>query len=425
MEIKVPYGKGEQSFTPKESYEVLIPSSHDGIHPTYEEEDKIVIDAIASPIDSKPLSMLAVGKKKCVIICSDHTRPVPSKHIIPFMLKEIRKNNPDIEIVLLIATGCHRETTRDELIAKFGEDIVLKEKIVVHDCEKSETHEKIGILPSGAELIINKEAASCDLLVSEGFIEPHFFAGYSGGRKSVLPGICAKKTVCGNHCSAFIADENSTTGVLAGNPIHKDMEAAAKMADLQFIVNVIINSDKQVIAAVAGDPITAHSRGCEIIKDKCRVTPKKRGDIVISTNGGSPLDQNIYQSVKGMTAAESAAAEGATIIMVSECIDGHGGEQLYLDVKNAESMESLFNRLLTVSQDSTAPDQWITQILARIARKYEVILVCCEKAQPLAHDMKLKTASSLKEAYEYALTKHKEPHTVIIPDGISVVVEKI
>ena len=153
-------------------------------------EDDIVKKAMANPIGSAKLSELAKGKKTATIIISDHTRPVPSKHILPFMLAELREGNPDIDITLLIATGFHRPTTHEELVNKVGEKIANEEKFVCHDSRNPDTNVEIGVLPSGAKLVIDKVAAETDLLVAEGFIEPHFFAGFSGGRKSILPGIC-------------------------------------------------------------------------------------------------------------------------------------------------------------------------------------------------------------------------------------------
>lgn len=291
-------------------------------------EDEIVQEAMEHPIGSPRLSELAAGKQKVVIICSDHTRPVPSRHIIPFMLREIREGNPQADITLLIATGFHRATTREELVDKFGEEIVANEKIEIHDSRDMQAMTDLGVLPSGAPLLINKIAAQADLLVSEGFIETHFFAGFSGGRKSVLPGVSSQITVWGNHCSAFIDSPYSRTGILEGNPIHRDMVAASKMARQQYIVNAVIDADKKVVHAVAGDAIEAHEAGCRFLQQYCQVTPQKPADIAISTNGGYPLDQNMYQSVKGMTAAEAASKDGGIIIMVANCGDGHGGEGL-------------------------------------------------------------------------------------------------
>ena len=295
-------------------------------------EDDLVQAAMAAPTGTPPLWELAAGKKTCTIIISDHTRPVPSKHIIPFMLEQLRRGSPDIQITLLVATGFHRPTSTEELVGKLGRDIVERERIVIHDSRDAASNVKIGVLPSGADCVIDRLAVETDLLIAEGFIEPHFFAGFSGGRKSVLPGVCDQVTVLGNHCSKFIASPYARTGVLDGNPLHQDMLAAAEMAKLAYIVNVVIDEDKKVAAAFAGDPVEAHRRGCELLLGYCRVRPEQRGDIVISSNGGYPLDQNIYQSVKGLTAAEAAAAPGAVLIMVSSCSDGHGGESFYLSL---------------------------------------------------------------------------------------------
>ena len=330
MNMKLPFSTTGMTLTLDDDLDYEILESAIASMPKSEKsEDELVLEAMANPIGSPKLSELAKGKKDVVIICSDHTRPVPSKHIIPFMLKEIREGNPDADITLLIATGFHRETTREELVHKFGEEIVDSEKIVIHDSRDMDAMANIGVLPSGAPLLINKIAAKADLLVSEGFIETHFFAGFSGGRKSILPGVSSQVTVLGNHCAKFIDSPYSRTGILENNPIHKDMVAASKMANQAYIVNVVIDADKKVVHAVAGDATEAHVAGCEFLQKYCQVVPKKAADIAISTNGGYPLDQNMYQSVKGMTAAESAAKDGGILIMVSNCGDGHGGEGFY------------------------------------------------------------------------------------------------
>ena len=404
MIIQLPYSTKGMNLELAEDLDVEILESAIASMPKPEKtEDELVLEAMANPIGSPKLSELAVGKEKVVIICSDHTRPVPSKHIIPFMLKEIREGNPDADITLLIATGFHRATTRDELVNKFGETIVDNEKIVVHDSQDMDAMTNIGVLPSGAPLLINHIAAEADLLVSEGFVETHFFAGFSGGRKSVLPGVSSKVTVLGNHCSRFIDSPYSRTGILENNPIHRDMKAASMMAGQKYIVNVIIDSEKKVVHAVAGDAIKAHEAGCDFLRQYCQVVPKKKADIAISTNGGYPLDQNMYQSVKGMTAAEAAAKDGGIIIMVSCCNDGHGGEGFYQALKNCESPEVLMKEILAVPQDQTRPDQWEYQIQARILMHHRVIYVMCEEYRTMAKEMGFEVAADVNEALNMAL----------------------
>lgn len=426
MNMKLPFSREGMMLHLDDNldYEILE-SSIESMPKTGKTEDELVLEAMEHPIGSPKLAELSRGKQKIVIICSDHTRPVPSKHIIPFMLKEIREGNPQADITLLIATGFHRATSREELIGKFGEEIVNQEKIAVHDSQNIDDMVNLGTLPSGAPLLINKIAAEADLLVSEGFIETHFFAGFSGGRKSVLPGVSSAVTVLGNHCSAFIDSPYSRTGVLENNPIHRDMVAASKMANQKYIVNVIIDADKKIVHAVAGDAMEAHAAGCRFLQQYCQVIPKKPADIAISTNGGYPLDQNMYQSVKGMTAAEAACKKGGIIIMVSNCGDGHGGDGFYQALKNCESPQSLMDEILKIPQDETKPDQWEYQIQSRILMHHKVIYVMCEEYRAMAEEMGFETASDVNEALKRALDETGSgAHIAVIPDGVSVMVEK-
>ncbi|MBR2466543.1 MAG: nickel-dependent lactate racemase [Clostridia bacterium] len=421
--VKFPYGKDfmEYDFSGENFLGTLTSSLH-GYEATKSGEE-LVREAMKQPYGGKKLSEMAKGKKKIVIIASDHTRPVPSKVIIPPMLEEIRAGNPDADVTILIATGCHRYTTRDELVAKFGEKIVNEEKIVVHVSTDSENMVKIGTLPSGGALLINRVATEADLLVAEGFIEPHFFAGFSGGRKSVLPGIAAKETVLANHCAEFIAHPRARTGIIAGNPIHEDMLFAAKCAGLAYVVNVVIDEKKQAIFAVAGEVEAAHAAGCDFLLGLCGAEPKW-ADVVISTNGGYPLDQNIYQSVKGMTAAEASVNEGGVIIMLSSCADGHGGEEFYrqMTLDTAATEKEILSR----GRGETLPDQWMTQILIRILKRAKVILVS-EAPEKMVRDMHMIPAHSIAEALALAkdILGNERPTVTAIPDGVSVmVVEK-
>lgn len=380
----------------------------------------IVRKAMEAPIDSPRLSALAKGKKSCVIIISDHTRPVPSRDILPNMFRELREGSPDIAITLLVATGFHRPTSTAELEAKLGAEIMSQCQIVIHDCRNPDSNVEIGRLPSGPPCVIDRVAAEADLLIAEGFIEPHFFAGFSGGRKSVLPGISDQVTVLGNHCSKFIDSPYSRTGILDGNPMHEDMLAAAKMAKLAYIVNVVIDENKKTVAAFAGNYETAHRAGCDFVLSYARVSPKY-ADVVITSNGGAPLDQNIYQCVKGLTAAEATCNEGAVIIDCAECADGHGGESFYESLRDCASPEALYAEFMATPQESTIADQWESQILARILMKHRVIMVTRPELQSLVEEMKMSYASSLQEALEMAKAAGKQSITVI-PNGISVIV---
>lgn len=384
-------------------------------------QELLVEDALEHPIGAPALRELARGKKNIVIIASDHTRPVPSKIIMPRMLDQIRAGNTDAGITILIATGCHRGTTREELVGKFGEVIVASENIAVHDCDQSEMV-NLGKLPSGGDLVINKMAADADLLVAEGFIEPHFFAGFSGGRKSVLPGIAARGTVLYNHNASFIAHEKARAGIMEGNPIHADMIYAAKAARLAFICNVVINAQKEVIYAVAGEADLAHRKGCEFLSGKCRVD-NVPSDIVITTNGGYPLDQNIYQAVKGMTAAEATVKQDGVIIMLAQSGDGHGGLEFYKTFAEQRDLRVMMDSFLATPPVKTRADQWQSQILARVLMKARVVYVS-DAPDDMVRGLHMVPAKSLQEALRKAEVILNNPQASIlaIPDGVSVMV---
>lgn len=418
--FKLPYYKGylECDIPDEEVRGVLVSKTEDYV-PTLSETD-LVKEALNNPIGTPSLSVLSQGKKHIVIISSDHTRPVPSYITMPLLLEEIRKNNKDVRITILIATGMHRPTTHEELVNKYGEKIVNEEEIVIHNAYKDEDMTFKGILPSGGELWLNKLVDEADLLISEGFIEPHFFAGFSGGRKSVLPGIASKKTVLWNHNAKFIASKNSRAGNLNDNPIHKDMLFAAKAAHLSFILNVVINGKKEIIKAFAGDLEEAHAHGCALVKEIAQVKPIY-SDIVLTTNGGYPLDQNIYQTVKGMTAGEACVNEGGVIIICSSCADGTGGDFFYRLLADEPTAKAAYQKLNDVDPSKTEFDQWEAQILARILTKANVIIVSDKCDPKIITSMHIMHATTIDEALQKAYQLVGNKKVTIIPDGISVI----
>ena len=424
FEMNVPYDKGTMKISLPEKNLAGVLEGKQSEYTTELSEKELVEQSLDNPIGSKSLEELANGKKDIVIISSDHTRPVPSKIITPILLRRIRSVSPDARIRILVATGFHRPSTHEELVDKYGEEIVANEEIVMHISTDDASMKKIGVLPSGGDCIINKIAAEADLLISEGFIEAHFFAGFSGGRKSVLPGIASYKTIMANHSGEFINDKKSRPGNLCHNLIHEDMVYAARTANLAFIVNVVLNGNHEIIGSFAGDMEAAHEKGCDFVRSLASVD-KVDCDIAISTNGGYPLDQNMYQSVKGMTAAEAAAKDDGILIMVSNCGDGHGGEGFYEALKNCSSPADLMAEILKVPQDQTKPDQWEYQIQCRILMQHKVIYVMCEEHRKMAQEMGFTVANDVNEALEMAIKeKGKDAHISIIPDGVSVMVKK-
>lgn len=420
--IKLPYGKEYMQVNiPEERLNAILLSEMHDYQPKKSQEE-LVKEAIENPIGTPRLKEIARGKDKIVVIASDHTRPVPSKVIMPLMLEEIRKGNPDADITILISTGCHRETTKEELIEKFGPEIVKNEKIYVHDCDDESMLINIGMLPSGGQLIINKLAIEADLLVAEGFIEPHFFAGYSGGRKSILPGIASRATVMYNHNATFIDSDRARTGIIDGNPIHKDMLYAARAARLDYIVNVVINSEKEVVYAVAGDVDLAHIEGVDFLNTKCKVESVP-SDIVITTNGGYPLDQNIYQAVKCMTAAEATINDNGVMIILAKSNDGHGGDRFYKSFKEEQDVQKIMDEFLATPSEETIPDQWQSQIFARILKRSKIIYIS-DAPDEMVEEFHMIPAHSIDEAMEKAdeIVGNKNAKITVIPDGVSVIV---
>jgi len=423
-QIQFPYGKTKLSYAFAEDRLAGVITSSMGEYEAKDTPEALVKQALENPVSSQRLGDLARGKKKIVIIASDHTRPVPSKVILPAMLEEIRDANPQAQITILIATGCHRGTTKQELLDKFGSEIAEREHIYVHDCDEQEKLVNIGTLPSGGECEINSIALDADLLLAEGFIEPHFFAGFSGGRKSVLPGIAGRATVLSNHCAEFIDDPHSRTGILENNPIHGDMLWAARTAKLAFIVNVVLNEEKQVIYAVAGDPEKAHAEGVRFLSALCAAQAVE-ADVVITTNGGYPLDQNMYQAVKGMTAAEATVKKGGVIIMLAQSGDGTGGDHFFHQLADEPDIRKTMALFRSRSRKETQPDQWQTQILLRILMHASVIYVS-DMEDDTVRKMHMTPAHSIEEAMELAkkLLGKETVQVAAIPDGVSVVVKK-
>ncbi len=421
--IAVPYYTSTVDLHIEEKNVKAVIHAHTDSFDPGKSEEQLVRDALAGPTGTPPLRELVKGKQKIVLVTSDHTRAVPSRLTLPILLEEIRRGNPGADITILIATGLHRPTTTEEQRRMFGDNIVDREHIVVNQAFKQEDFRFVDTLPSGAQLWVNKIALDCDLLIAEGFIEPHFFAGFSGGRKSILPGICNAATVNENHSYKAISSPKAATGVLDGNPIHQDMVYAARKVGLAFILNVALNAQKKVIAAFAGDMEAAHDQGVAFVR-RLAQCKSITGDIVITSNGGYPLDQNLYQSPKAVATAEACCKEGGVIIMCCSCADGMGGtnfEKLML-MGSVDEIDSYLSR---IPPRESISEQWCAQIYARILKKHKVILVTTYLDHELVRRANMIPASTPDEALAMAYEMMGEDaQVVIIPDGVSVLAVK-
>ena len=406
----------------EENLKAVLTAKMHGFH-AEKSQEQLVLDALEHPVDSPRLRTLAEGKRKIVIVTSDHTRAVPSKITLPLLLKEIRSGNPDADITILIATGLHRPTTEEEQRRMFGDEIVDREKIAINNAFAPEQFVELCVLPSGAVFQVNRLAAECDLLVTEGFVEPHFFAGFSGGRKSILPGICSERTVNENHSYKAVSHPRSNSGMLKDNPIHADMLCAAKAVNVQFIFNVALDGEKKIVAAWAGDLEKAHEAGVAFIRQWSQC-PVVTGDIVVTSNGGYPLDQNLYQSPKAMATAEACAGEDGVIIMCCSCCDGMGGAHFGQLIQRG-TPDEIDRYLSSIPPEKTIPEQWCTQVCVRVLRKHPVILVTTFLNHDEVRKANMIPASTPDEALEIAYRlKGKQASVVVIPDGVSVLTVK-
>ena len=402
----------------EENLKAVLTAKMHGFH-AEKSQEQLVLDALEHPVGSPRLRELARDKQKIVIVTSDHTRAVPSKITLPLLLKEIRSGNPQADITILIATGLHRPTTEEEQRRMFGDDIVDHEKIAINNAFDPEQFVELCTLPSGAVFQVNKLAARCDLLVTEGFVEPHFFAGFSGGRKSILPGVCSERTVNENHSYKAVSHPRSNSGMLKDNPIHADMLCAAKAVNVQFIFNVALDGEKKIVAAWAGDLEKAHEAGVAFIRQWSQC-PVVTGDIVVTSNGGYPLDQNLYQSPKAMATAEACAGEDGVIIMCCSCCDGMGGAH-FGEILQRGTPDEIDRYLSEIPPQKTIPEQWCAQVCVRVLRRHQVILVTTFLDHDEVRRANMIPASTPDEALEIAYRlKGEHAGVVVIPDGVSV-----
>jgi len=368
MKIKLAYGKTglEISLPDDASVTVVEPQYVDGPP----DQTGAIREALRQPIASLPLKALVKPSDKVAIVFSDITRPTPNHLILPALLGEL-DHVPDEQIVLFNATGTHRPNTEAELRGMLGDEIVDRYRIVQNDANDQDSHVLVGRTTSGSDVWIHREFVECDVRIPTGFIEPHFFAGFSGGGKAIMPGLASLETVMRNHNAKNLDSPLARWGITRGNPVWEEIRETAAMVQPTFLLNVTLNRDRQITRVFAGDFEEAHTQGCAFVKEKAMVPVEELFDIVISSNSGYPLDLNLYQSVKGMSTAAQVVKEGGSIIIAADCWDGipdHGEYgRLLLE---AESLESVLETIRTPG--FRRQDMWQAQIHALICLKAAV-----------------------------------------------------
>ncbi len=368
MRIHLAYGKGGLDIDVPDHATVVEAAFVPGLA----DEPEALRQAMRAPIDSPPLRELVGPGQTVTIVHSDITRPMPNDRVLPVLIAELETAGIRSEdITLLNGLGTHRPQTRDELIGMLGEEIVANYRCLQHDCWDDENLVPLGETLFGNPVRIDRQYMEADIKILTGFIEPHFFAGFSGGPKAVLPSIAGIESVMSNHGAGMIGAAEARWGVTRGNPIWEEMLDAAQKTDPTFLLNVTINRDREITGIFAGDLEKAHAQGCEFCRQSAMVPVPHAFDIVITSNSGYPLDLNLYQSVKGMSAASEAVRQGGSIIVAAECWDGlpDHGEYARL-LRSADQPADLLAQIQ--QPDFHAHDQWQVQVQALIQAKADV-----------------------------------------------------
>ena len=328
--------------------------------------------ALADPVGRPPLAQLAAGKRRVVVTHSDITRATPNDRVLPVLLQALERAGVRRgDITLINALGTHRPQTAAELRQMLGAEVVDRYRCTQHDAWDDAGLVAAGTTSRGNAIRLNRLVMEADLVIFTGFIEPHFFAGFSGGPKGALPALAGHESVLTNHGYAMIGDPGATWGITEGNPIWEEMREAALLVDPLFLLNVTLNNAGEISGVFAGDVIEAHRRGCAFVRESAMVAVDEPFDAVVTTNSGYPLDQNLYQTVKGMQAAKGIVRSGGAIIMVAGCEDGLPDHGRYAELLTEAGSPNAILEMLR-QPGFSAQDQWQVQIQALIQQHADV-----------------------------------------------------
>ena len=331
-------------------------------------------EALRRPIGARPLAQTVRAGDRVAVVIPDITRPLPSERLLPWLFAEL-SHLPAAQITIINGTGSHRPNTPAEIERMVGREVASRYRIVNHVAQDPSTLAVAGRTPDGRTVSMTKAYVEADRRIVLGFIEPHFMAGFSGGYKGIFPAIADIDAITHYHRAAVIADPKSTWGVLEGNPTQAQIRANGSLVPLDFCINVTLNKNREITGYYCGDPLQAHVTGCAFAKETAMVACDRPFPVVVTTNGGYPLDQNLYQAVKGMSAAAQIISEGGYILTAARCNDGfpshgnfkkllfeHGSPKAILDTVLAPGF-SMF-------------DQWEAQMLAMILVRARAGLHC-------------------------------------------------
>lgn len=375
--IQLAYGEGKLGVELDDRrFDVTILSPKH--HPALADPRAAFRQAVESPIESVPLSQLVAAKEaggrkveSVAIAISDHTRPVPDGLLVPWIVEML--DLPDRAVTVLIGTGTHRGSTEAELERKFGAETRKRFRFINHDCQDEKSLKFLGTSRCGGPCWINRYWTDADVKIVTGFIEPHFFAGFSGGTKGVVPAIAGMKTIQHFHRAQLIAHPHSTWGDMETNPLQALTREMTALCPPDFLVNVTLNLDKQITGVFAGDVRAAHDAGCAKAAADATVTVPRAFPVVLTTNSGYPLDQNFYQTVKGISAAARIVAPNGVIVVASECRNGLPSEGEFRAIlSDKRGSRELLDAILR--ETNTRHDQWQAQTMLQCLQKARVIL---------------------------------------------------
>lgn len=368
MDVNLAYGRHGLSISVPETAEVVRTRFQPGLP----DEAQAVGQALRQPIGCPPLAQLAKPGDQVVVVHTDITRATPNDRILPVLLAELEEAGLERQdITLLNGLGTHRRQTEAELRAMLGDSVFENYRCMQHDCFDDTNLISLGFTSLGHPVRVNRTYLQADVRILTGFIEPHFFAGFSGGPKAILPSLAGAESVFTNHGLSMIAHPKATWGVTEGNPIWEEMREVALRTQPTFLLNVALNAHKEITAVFAGETLAAHSAGCEFVRKNAMVGVEAPYDIVITTNSGYPLDQNLYQSVKGMSAAAQVVRQGGAIIIATACEDGLPNHGRYAELlTQAGSVQGILD--LIGQPGFQAHDQWQVQIQAQIQQRAQV-----------------------------------------------------
>ncbi|MEX2175961.1 MAG: nickel-dependent lactate racemase [Pirellulaceae bacterium] len=372
---------------------------------------------LARPIGTPPLAEIAKGRKDaCIVIC-DITRPVPNEMILRPLLEILEAAGiPRDKITILVATGLHRPNEGDELVEMVGQHIVDRYRIVNHHGQAQGEHTYLGHSPRGVPIWIDSHYVNADLKITTGLIEPHLMAGFSGGRKLICPGIAALETVKVWHGPDFLEHPNADCGILDGNPVHEENTWIGLHTGCDFIVNVVIDSQRRPLAWVAGDMVAAFEEGVKFVRDVVRDTVDEPVDIVVTSCAGYPLDTTFYQAVKGMTGALPIVKQGGTIILCASLSEGIGSPQFQQLFAENASLEIFVERIL--GKDYFVMDQWQLEELAKVRRKAKVKIVSDGLSAETLNGLFVEAAASVEQAVADSLAEYGPSAKIaVIPKG--------